>query len=121
VWLGWLERRSDLGPRVVIGHSEGDLVAILLAKRILPAGLVLLATPGRPLGDVLRHQIAAIGWPAATHEEALMPDMIHVLKLAPADRAEQMKVGADPAAPLALALIDAITAFVRRCALPDRP
>jgi pimeloyl-ACP methyl ester carboxylesterase len=201
VWLGWLERRTDLGPRIVIGHSEGGLVAILLAKRTLPAGLVLLATPGRPLGDVPRDQIATIGWPPAMRDEALttiaalergesvdqvsaplmpllrpsvqpylrsllgidpareisglhlpllvvsggrdlqigdadtaaihqvrpdasylhVPDMIHVLKLAPADRAEQMKVVADPAARLAPGLIDAITAFVRRCALPDRP
>jgi alpha-beta hydrolase superfamily lysophospholipase len=201
IWLGWLERRSDLGARIVIGHSEGGLVAILLAKRALPAGLVLLATPGRALGDVLRDQIAAIGWAPAMRDEALttiaalergesvdkvsaplmpllrpsvqpflrsllgidpareisglhlpplvvsggrdlqvgdadtaairrarpdasylhVPDMIHVLKLAPVDRAEQMKVMADPAAPLAPGLIDAITAFVRRCALPDRP
>ncbi|MCP6726099.1 lysophospholipase, partial [Klebsiella pneumoniae] len=22
-WLGWLQQRSDLGPRIMAGHSEG--------------------------------------------------------------------------------------------------
>jgi pimeloyl-ACP methyl ester carboxylesterase len=56
-WLNWLQQRGDLGPRIVAGHSEGGLIALLLAKRANISGIVLLATPGRPLGDVLRDQL----------------------------------------------------------------
>jgi dienelactone hydrolase len=45
----------------VIGHSEGGLIALSLASRAVvhPKALVLLATPGRPLGQVLDDQIGA--------------------------------------------------------------
>ena len=32
-WLTWLEQRADLGPRIIAGHSEGGMIAILLARR----------------------------------------------------------------------------------------
>ena len=44
----------------VLGHSEGGLVALAAAQT--PAdlcGLILIATPGRPLGAVLREQFRA--------------------------------------------------------------
>jgi hypothetical protein len=59
----WVARARDLAPRVwLAGHSEGGLVALLAAAQHPPpglAGLILLATPGRPAGDVLLDQIAA--------------------------------------------------------------
>jgi pimeloyl-ACP methyl ester carboxylesterase len=58
VWLRLLQQRTDLGPAFVAGHSEGGLFAIALAKRLPFSGLVLLATPGRRLGDVLREQLS---------------------------------------------------------------
>jgi pimeloyl-ACP methyl ester carboxylesterase len=50
--------RADarLGPVVVLGHSEGGLVALQLAQKAAPDGLVLVATAGRPLAAVLREQ-----------------------------------------------------------------
>jgi hypothetical protein len=41
---------------VVLGHSEGGLVALQLAQKAPPDGLVLVATAGRPLAAVLREQ-----------------------------------------------------------------
>jgi alpha-beta hydrolase superfamily lysophospholipase len=70
-WLGWLQQRSDLGPRFVAGHSEGGLIAILLAKRTSVSGIVLLATPGRRLGDVTRDQLSRSGMAPALRTEAL--------------------------------------------------
>ncbi|MGH6741205.1 MAG: alpha/beta hydrolase, partial [Bradyrhizobium sp.] len=70
-WLTWLDGRSDLGRRLVAGHSEGGVVAIRLADRAPLSGLILLATPGLRLGDSMRDQIAAAGWPAALRDEAL--------------------------------------------------
>ncbi len=51
--------RADarLGPVIVAGHSEGGLIAILLAQKTPLDGLVLLSTAGRPLAAVLREQL----------------------------------------------------------------
>jgi alpha-beta hydrolase superfamily lysophospholipase len=70
-WLGWLQQRSDLGPRIVVGHSEGGLIAILAAKRTPVAGIVLIATPGRKLADVVRDQLQRIGMDPPLQAEAL--------------------------------------------------
>jgi pimeloyl-ACP methyl ester carboxylesterase len=44
---------------------------------------------------------------------ALLPDVNHVLKAAPADRAANLATYADPAAPLAPGVVDAIAGFIR--------
>lgn len=69
-WLDWLRQRPDLGPLIVAGHSEGGLIAMLAAKRTRVAGVVLLATPGRKLGDVVRDQLRRIGMEPALQTEA---------------------------------------------------
>ena len=71
LWLNALRERRDLGPLFVAGHSEGGVIAIELAKANAFAGLVLLATPGRRLGDVLREQLQGVGMPAPLRDEAL--------------------------------------------------
>lgn len=63
-----LERLAALGtpgPLVVAGHSEGALVAFLLAAQTaVPIdGVVSLSGPALPLLDILRGQIAAMGGP----------------------------------------------------------
>lgn len=59
-WLDhWRAREPDL-PLYLLGHSEGGLVALLAAQnRPDLAGIILVACPGRPLGDVLRAQLKA--------------------------------------------------------------
>jgi hypothetical protein len=50
------------GTRCVLplGHSEGGLVVLAAVSRLPnPCGLILVSTPGRPLGTVLRDQLAA--------------------------------------------------------------
>ena len=42
----------------VLGHSEGGILALMIAERAAPDVLLLVATPGRPLGIVLREQLA---------------------------------------------------------------
>jgi dienelactone hydrolase len=60
----WLEARPDIdsGRIAIFGHSEGGLAALVAAERLAqrgraPAALVLAATPGRPLGDVIDDQL----------------------------------------------------------------
>jgi pimeloyl-ACP methyl ester carboxylesterase len=59
----WIEviRFQTGAERVwLLGHSEGGLVA-LAAATVLEnvSGLILVATPGRPLGDILKEQLRA--------------------------------------------------------------
>ena len=59
---GWIGLAATLAPSVwVAGHSEGGLVGLVAARDAPPAlsGLILLAAPGRPVGDVLICQIEA--------------------------------------------------------------
>ncbi|CAK9249661.1 unnamed protein product [Sphagnum jensenii] len=44
----------------ILGHSEGGLIASQIAARLNPPSLVLMATPGRPLGEVLRTQVQTL-------------------------------------------------------------
>lgn len=59
----WVDAtRQATGAKCVwlIGHSEGGLVALAAAQEVDGlCGLVLLAAPGRPLGDVIKDQIRA--------------------------------------------------------------
>ena len=57
---GWTRFLQSRGKRCVwlAGHSEGGLIALAAAQSLSGiCGLVLLATPGRPLGTVLRAQL----------------------------------------------------------------
>lgn len=64
---------SDDARCGIIGHSEGGVQAIEVAPRANPAALVLLASPGRPLKDVLYQQVDELmdkqGADAATQEK----------------------------------------------------
>jgi uncharacterized protein len=59
-WLQFLRRRTGNRCIWLLGHSEGALVALVAAQRRPDVcGLLLLASPGRPLGEVLRAQLKA--------------------------------------------------------------
>jgi len=62
--LDFLKAQTEINPKqtVVAGHSEGGIIAMQIAhdldgKPNAPAGLMLLSSPGRPLGPVLIEQI----------------------------------------------------------------
>lgn len=59
----WIKLAQDLSSSPCIwllGHSEGALVALLAARKKAPiCGLILVAAPGRPFGDLLRQQLRA--------------------------------------------------------------
>ncbi|HSJ24855.1 MAG TPA: alpha/beta fold hydrolase [Longimicrobiales bacterium] len=60
----WLARRRDIDTRRIglIGHSEGGMVAPLVAARSVHVShLVLLAAPGLPMRDVGVQQVEAMG------------------------------------------------------------
>lgn len=62
--LGWAKlakQKSGAPCAWLIGHSEGGLIALAAASKAPrdTCGLVLLTTPGRSMGTVLRDQLAA--------------------------------------------------------------
>ena len=63
--LNYLQHQPEIDPArtAVIGHSEGSIIAGQVAVMTqglahLPAALVLISAPGRPLDVILREQIA---------------------------------------------------------------
>lgn len=58
-WVAAIRKQTGAPCLWVLGHSEGGLVALAGAHAEGVCGLVLMATPGRPLGEVLREQLTA--------------------------------------------------------------
>jgi pimeloyl-ACP methyl ester carboxylesterase len=60
VWTVILRERTGAACAWLLGHSEGGLVALAAAKDAADlCGLILVAAPGRRLGDILREQLRA--------------------------------------------------------------
>jgi uncharacterized protein len=55
--VSYLRNREKFARVVVVGHSEGGLVAILTARRVPVDRLVLLVTAARKQGDLLKAQL----------------------------------------------------------------
>ncbi len=70
--VNYLRGSGKFSKLVLIGHSEGGLVAILAARRVPIDRLVLLVTAARRQGDLIKAQL----------EKKLAPDV-----LAPIDKA----------------------------------
>jgi len=58
-WAKKLRAETQVGCVWVIGHSEGGLMALAAGADEDICGLVPVAAPGRPFGDVLREQLRA--------------------------------------------------------------
>jgi pimeloyl-ACP methyl ester carboxylesterase len=59
-WRLEAKKRSSAQCAWLIGHSEGSLVALITAQQPEGiCGLILVAGPGRKLGDILREQLKA--------------------------------------------------------------
>ena len=56
-WSRQLKADPRFGPLIVLGHSEGALIASLAAPQAGAAGVISLSGSGRPLAEVLREQI----------------------------------------------------------------
>lgn len=59
-WIDVIRTRTGAACVWVLGHSEGGLVALAAAQQPQGiCGLVLVSTAGRPMGEVVRAQLAA--------------------------------------------------------------
>ncbi len=57
-WGQLLKTDKRMGPLIVLGHSEGALVAALAAPQLDPAGVISLSGSARPVDQVIRQQLA---------------------------------------------------------------
>jgi len=57
-WIRLLQADPRFSRVILLGHSEGALIASLAADRVPVAGVVTLAGSGRPIDVVLREQLA---------------------------------------------------------------
>ena len=73
-----LQARPDVSAVVIIGHSEGALLAILAAAKVKVAGIVLLAGPGRRFDVILREQIKNLPLPPA--QEHVRSETLSILE-----------------------------------------
>ncbi|MDF3934506.1 alpha/beta hydrolase [Pseudomonas citronellolis] len=59
--VAWSDRLAEdprFGPQVLVGHSEGALIASLAAPRSKATALALISGSGRPIDKVLREQLS---------------------------------------------------------------
>ncbi len=68
-WLRYLKKNYKFTRYVVIGHSQGSLVAILAAQREPVDAVISIAGAGTPIGQVLKKQFAT--QPAFVKEKAI--------------------------------------------------
>lgn len=62
-WLDRLDAETGEAPLYILGHSEGALIATLVAGQRKIDGLILLAGAGSPAAVVLRRQLNEAGIP----------------------------------------------------------
>ncbi|MBD3729106.1 MAG: alpha/beta fold hydrolase [Sphingomonadales bacterium] len=74
-WVATLRQQTGRPCIWLAGHSEGGVVALVATGRVEGiCGVILLSTPGRPMGQLILEQLANM--PSAA---ALMPDAQHAV------------------------------------------
>ena len=59
LWHSQLAADARFGSIVLLGHSEGSLIAMVAAERTAAAGFVSVAGVGRPADELLTEQLSA--------------------------------------------------------------
>jgi hypothetical protein len=58
-WTTVIRHQTQAPCIWLLGHSEGGLIAMAAGKHADVCGLLLLAAPGRPMGEIIREQLKA--------------------------------------------------------------
>jgi uncharacterized protein len=90
-----LAKRADVSSVIIVGHSEGAIIATLAAARMPLEGIVLLAGTGRRLDLVIREQLLAMPLPASL--EHVRREALEILdKLAKGERVAEVSADNAP-------------------------
>jgi len=95
-WGKLLKADKRMGPLIVLGHSEGALVAALAAPQLEPAGVISLSGSARPVDQVIRQQLADHLPPALLLRSNEILDHLKPARWTPTCRA-RWKAFSDPA------------------------
>ncbi|MCC5924205.1 MAG: alpha/beta hydrolase [Crocinitomicaceae bacterium] len=57
LWLNIITKKHPKHKKIIIGHSEGALIAKLVAKKTPVNGIISIAGAGRPIGTILKEQL----------------------------------------------------------------
>jgi hypothetical protein len=63
-WAGFLRAQPGVGCVVILGHSEGALIAAFAARKVETCGVVSISGAGRDFGAVIENQLLDQGAPA---------------------------------------------------------
>jgi alpha-beta hydrolase superfamily lysophospholipase len=66
------QTKGTFASTTLVGHSEGGVVALKSMLDVHASALVLVATPGRSVGTVLREQLVKQGVPASEIDKAML-------------------------------------------------
>lgn len=69
-WARFLHSRLPHDCVILLGHSEGALIASMAAREFNTCGVILLAGAGRPAGALLKAQLAARSMPESLRNKA---------------------------------------------------
>jgi pimeloyl-ACP methyl ester carboxylesterase len=69
-WAKFLSAQPGVRCVVILGHSEGALLATEAARKATTCGVVSVSGSGRPAGDLLKAQLTAAQMPDALRAEA---------------------------------------------------
>jgi len=75
-WSRKLKADPRFGPLILVGHSEGALIASLAAEQAGASAVITLAGSGRPMADVLREQLARRMPPAQLARSSALLDRL---------------------------------------------
>ena len=57
LWMKLINKKHAKHKKIIIGHSEGALIAKLVAEKVTVDAVISLAGAGRPIGTVLKEQL----------------------------------------------------------------
>ena len=69
--LAALRARPEVSAAGLVGHSEGGMIAPIIAAEAAPDFMVLLAPPAVPIGELMLAQVEAVSRSAGTPEETI--------------------------------------------------
>jgi len=75
-WSRKLKADPRFGPLILVGHSEGALIASLAAEQAGASAVITLAGGGRPMAHVLREQLARRMPPAPLARSSALLDRL---------------------------------------------
>jgi uncharacterized protein len=74
-WVNMLKQDKRFSKIILLGHSEGSLIAMLAAEQVGIASFISLAGVGRPADQILQEQLKSLPAPLLDESNAIMDSL----------------------------------------------